>query len=223
MVDLPLIVTRDDDRRFFDEDERERCTDGMLWAEWDAEHAGGVGEMERELRENLFGDVAWSALDPAARRFIATAERAFRDHRADSGFDFAHCLAGYGKAIEVQTNLILKAASARLEPKARLVKTEMRTVDLATSEALPLGQLARAIGGERELNAGLRAVLDHGAWFTGQFPVILDDFVTTARNPGTHATRIDRETATRWRSRMVGVGCEGVLVELAKVKPLRRG
>ena len=33
--------------------------------------------MERELRENLLGDDAWIALDPAARTFIATAEKIF--------------------------------------------------------------------------------------------------------------------------------------------------
>src|SRR5690348_10053509 len=56
MVDLPLIVTRPDGRRFFDDDERDALTDGKLWAEFDAEHASAVAVLERDLRLNLLGD-----------------------------------------------------------------------------------------------------------------------------------------------------------------------
>ena len=55
MVDLPLVVTREDETRFFDEESRDAIIGDRLWAEFDAE-AGGAGAMLRELRENLFGN-----------------------------------------------------------------------------------------------------------------------------------------------------------------------
>jgi hypothetical protein len=63
MVDLPLVVTRVNDRRFFNTDEREVLTEGALCAEFDAEAGAGIGAMERELRENRFGDALWGALE----------------------------------------------------------------------------------------------------------------------------------------------------------------
>jgi hypothetical protein len=36
VVDLPLIVERTDGRRYFDDENRDRITDGKLWAELDA-------------------------------------------------------------------------------------------------------------------------------------------------------------------------------------------
>lgn len=58
MVDLPLIVTRPDDSRYFEVDARDLLTDGNYWVEFDAEHSG-IGALERELREDRFGDDAW--------------------------------------------------------------------------------------------------------------------------------------------------------------------
>nr|AYC79989.1 hypothetical protein [uncultured bacterium] len=40
MVELPLIVTRDDDARYFEADVRERLVDGRYWVEIDAERTG---------------------------------------------------------------------------------------------------------------------------------------------------------------------------------------
>lgn len=71
MVDLPLVVTRPDQVSYFDDDDRERLTDGKLWAEFDAEAGTGLGATERDLRENRFGDQLWLALDAGARTFIA--------------------------------------------------------------------------------------------------------------------------------------------------------
>lgn len=217
MVELPLIVTRDEARRFFDPDERERLTDGALWAEWDAERQGGVGEMERELRENRFGDALWQALDFATRRFLATAERTFRDHHADAAFDFAPVLASFAKALEVQCNLVLARAARRMSDGERRAHLGDRTVDVACCRALGLGELARVIGGERELDLALQRLLENGAWFAGSLPAIVEAF-REVRNDGVHASRVDRETASRWRNQLIGVGCEGEFVKLAKVK-----
>ena len=40
MVDLPLIVYRDDGVRYFDKAERNRLLDGKCWVQFDAEHGG---------------------------------------------------------------------------------------------------------------------------------------------------------------------------------------
>ena len=76
MVDLPLIVTRPDGQRWFDEEVRDRFTEGRHWVEFDAERAG-TGEVQRDLRDNRCGAALWANLDPAARGFIATAEQMF--------------------------------------------------------------------------------------------------------------------------------------------------
>lgn len=220
MVDLPLVVTRADDRHFFDADEREALTDGALWAEFDAEAGAGIGAMERDLRENRFGDVLWSAFEPAARTFISTGERLYREHRLDPAFDFAPVLTSFAKAIEVQANAVMQRALPKVPKAARIANVDGRSVDITERHALGLGQLAHAIGGERELNAALGGALANGAWFTQQMPAILDE-LRQVRNAGAHAAVIDRATAGAWRNRIVGVGCAGLLVELVRTKPKR--
>lgn len=90
-----------------------------------------------------------------------------------------------------------------------------RTVDLAEYGALDLGKLARAIAGGKELNGALTRLLRNGNWFAESLPAVIDAF-REVRNPGTHAAHVDRATATLWRDRLIGVGCAGDLVELAK-------
>lgn len=215
MVDLPLVVTRPDGRRFFDPDERDQLIEGRLWAEFDAEEGTGVGAIERTLRDDLLGERAWGALDVAARSFLASAERTYRDHRTDPSFDFGPVLTAFSKALEVQANVVLRAALPRIPERARLAKLGDRTVKLG-DRALSLGQLGAAIGGERALNEALTRVLINGGWFTGAFPALAEDFAQV-RNAGTHATRVDRITAQGWRNRLLGVGCTGDFVELARV------
>jgi hypothetical protein len=217
MVDLPLVVTREDDLRFFDPDERDQLTDGVLWAEFDAEAGSGTAAMERELRENRFGESLWSALEPAARTFVATGERLFREHRLDPAFDFASVLTSFAKAIEVQANAVLRRALGKVPRAARLVNIDGITIDLAKHQALGLGELARAIGGERELNVALAGTLENGRWFTQQMPPVLDE-LRQVRNPAAHVAALDRSTAKLWRDRIVGIGCAGLLVELARTR-----
>lgn len=217
MVDLPLIVTRPDGARFFEPAARDDITDGALWAEFDAQ-AGGVGGMERELRENLFGDAVWMALEPAARTFIATAEKIFRDHRSDPAFDFGPVVGNFAKALEVSCNAVLARVLPEVPERTRGVNVDGRTVDLLGRMPLSLGQFARAIGGEQALIAALAPKLLHGGWFTGELPVIADG-VARVRNPGVHQHRIGRDPATGLRNQLVGVGCQGVFAELTKVRP----
>lgn len=219
MVDLPLVVTRPDGRRYFDSEEYDDITDGKLWAQWDAERAG-LGAIEIELRDNLFGATVWNAFEPTARNFIATGERVFRAHRRDPAFDFANVLGSFAKALEVQCNAILRRALRNATPMARLAKVGDGTRDITTGRPLSIGELARVIGGEERLADGLRRAIEpkgSAQWFANQLPAILDEFADI-RNAGTHAERVNRETATRWRDRLVGVGSVGDFTELGRVK-----
>ncbi|MBK7786810.1 MAG: hypothetical protein IPJ57_20195 [Gemmatimonadetes bacterium] len=213
MVDLPLFVERPDGRQFFDEASYAVLPNNQLWVEFDAE-SGGSGAMQRELRENLFGDTAWGIFEPVTRAFLATAEKVYRDHQNDDSFDFHAVLGPLAKAVEVEANARLRAAMSRVPERARQAKVDERTVDLARHGALSLGQLARVLGGERDLVQHLGKVITNGPWFTGQMPAVLDA-LAEARNPGSHSARVSRSVAREWRERIVGIGCQGVLVELA--------
>ena len=217
MVDLPLLVVRPDERSFFDEREREQLADGQLWARYDAEQ-GGVGAVEATLREDHLGSMAWHALDAAARRFVAMAERTLRDHRRDPAADLTPVVVGYGKALEVQTNALLRVALRSAPDVARRVKTGDRTVLLPDALPLTLRQLSFALGGEPALGAHLRKALHEGGWFTNEYAAVLDAFAEEARNPAAHGEVVSRETVIRWRDQLLGVGAEGTLVRLARVK-----
>ena len=215
MVDIPLVVTRPDGAAFFDPDERDAITGGGLWVEYDAERGAGAYDMQRELRLNVLGDEVWEALDITARSTVADAERVYRDHRDDPGFDFAPVVMGFAKAVEIQCNVILRRAAAKLPPAARMANVEGKSVDLAKSYGLSLGQLSRAIAGEKARVEALAKLLANGGWFTGQLPPILEE-LRDVRNPAAHAERIARDVATVWRNRILGVGSQGLLVELAR-------
>jgi hypothetical protein len=184
MVDLPLVVTRKDGARWFDPAARAPYTDGRLWAEFDAEHTG-LGATERDLRENLFGEESWGGLEPAARTFIATAERVLRDHRSDPAFDFSPVVVNLAKAFEVQVNGLLRAALGSAPYAERLANVDGTTVDVGRGKPLSVGQLAHAIGEEKGINDWVRRRLRDGAWVASSLPAILGD-VAQWRNAGAH-------------------------------------
>jgi hypothetical protein len=215
MVDLPLIVTRPDGLRMFEDAERAHVTGGRLWAQFDAEQTAGTAAMERELRDNVLGGTVWSALDITSRQSLASAEKLFRERRSDPSYDFAPVITGFATALEIQTNATLRSALKSISPKARLANVDGRTQALDERGPLSLGQLAHAIGGERELSQALNAVLRDQGWFTGSLPPILEDF-RNVRNQAAHAGRIDRKTATYWRNRMLGIGTDGIFAQLAR-------
>ena len=216
MVDLPLIVVRPDGQRFFEPASTEAATGGRLWAEADRE-SGGVGGMERELRENLFGEDVWVELEPTARVFIATAEKILRDHRSDPAFDFGPVLGSLSKALEVSCNAILRRAAAKLPREVRKVKLEKGEVDLTEGRHLSLGQLSRAIRSHRPLRGALIRILENGEWFTGDLLTFADKFAKV-RNLGVHQSRVDKQATLLIRDELVGVGCQGVLTRLARVR-----
>jgi hypothetical protein len=213
IVDLPLVVTRPDGQRFFDQDERDAVTGGRLWAEWDAEQGSGVAAMERELRENLFGETAWRGLDATARRFIATGEKLYREHRSDPAFDFGPVIGSFAKALEVQCRAALRKALAKAPADVRMTNLNGETVDLLQHRTLTLGQMAHALSKEQRLASAVTTARVDRGWFAGQLPAILSAF-TEVRNPGVHEARVDRATATEWRNRLLGIGAEGVFLRM---------
>ena len=79
MVDPPLLVTRPDAAEFFDDDERDAFNDDHLWVEADADR-GALGGVMADLPDNVLGVETWTAMLPAARIFVATAERLMREY-----------------------------------------------------------------------------------------------------------------------------------------------
>jgi hypothetical protein len=217
MVNLPLVVSRDDGARFFDADLRDRLLEGKYWAEADAARTG-LGAVERDLRENLFGAEAWNALDLTTRTFIATAEQVFRTHKADAGFDFTAVVVDLAKALEVQANLALRQGLAGAAPDRRRANIDGATRDLVAGPPLSLGQLGRVLADERPLAAALTARLRGGDWLVGQGAYVLSD-IARHRNPAAHSEPVTRAEAERIRNHLLGIGCFGELVRLAGVRP----
>ena len=215
VVDLPLLVTCPDNTRWFDDATRERYTGGRFWAEYDAEQRG-VGEMQRELRLNRFGTAAWTALDPGVRRFIASAESMFRTHRHDMAFELSPVIVSLANAMEVQVNLLLRAAMRGAHADLRSTNIDGQSIDLAASGALSLGALARAIAETKARCDWLRSKLDQGEWFVSSLPPILAE-LAEQRNAAAHGEGVPRDAVIRVRERLVGVGSVGVLVQLARV------
>ena len=173
--------------------------------------------MEKDLRENLFGDAVWMSLPPAARSSIASAEKIFRDHRYDAAFDFGPVIANFSKALEISCNAILHAVLGAIPEAARRVNLDGATTLLGPGRHLTLGQFAHALTKEPALVAALNQRLQHAVWFTGSLPHIAKE-LADIRNPGVHQERVGREVATRMRDKLAGVGLPGVFNELARVK-----
>jgi hypothetical protein len=223
MVNLPLIVERPDGARFFDPEVRRLLADGPLWAECDAARGGDVsaaGALQRDLRENLFGDDAWAGLEPGAREFIASAEKMFRDHRGDGTFDFMPVVLDFAKAIEVQCKALLTRTLADAPAEARRAELRDRTVDLVEYGLLTLGELLHALDAEPALHRALELRLRDGSWFVNEFPVVLRGW-PDVRNRAAHSDRIGRDEALAWRNELVGVGCKGIIVRLGGVRAVQ--
>lgn len=213
MRDLPLIVTRPDEVRWFDPGTRSQLTDGRYWVEFDAERAG-TGEIQRDLRDNRFGAALWGNLDPAARGFIATAEQLFRAHRNDAAFDLSMVVVDFAKAFEVQVNRIVRTSLASAPPEVRYMNIDGGSKDLVRDGPWGLGELAIAIGQDKGRNEWFKKQLQNGEWFAASLPPVMDD-VRRARNDAAHGGKVERERIAALRSAVIGVGCKGSLVELA--------
>ncbi len=219
MVDLPLIVTEPEPVQYFDEATRAQVTGGAYWVEFEAGQAGG-GRLARDLRQNLFGDEAWHRLDPATRTFVVTAERIFRDHVDDPAFDLAPALVELSKALEVTCARVLRPVLVKA-PKE--VRGGLGSEDLPEAWAAhprTLADWARILGSSKAMADYLGRTLAGGRWLAESLGPVLADFARY-RNPAAHETVAGRADVIRWRQRILGIGCEGVLARLGGIQPLR--
>jgi hypothetical protein len=167
-----------------------------------------VAVLERDLRLNLLGDATWSRLEPEVRAFIAQCEKTYWEHRDDHAFDFGPVILGLARALERQTNAVLTQRCGRVCQRTQGARTLTGGRGPARVPRLSIGELARVLGGERELASALQSVVDNARCFTGEFPVMLDAFAEV-RNAVAYGERIDRKRATEWRGRILGVGSIG--------------
>jgi hypothetical protein len=216
MVDLPLVVVSDEERSYFSADERDHLSQRNWWVELDAQRGRGIAEVERDLRDNVIGEAAWSAFDPTTRAFIADGERLFRAHRKDPAFDFSGAILNFAKAIEVHFRSLVRAALAADPELNAVVTINSKSADLRKVEMPTLGQIAYLMRNDAVFRNILKA-LKGSDW-------LINDFVSTlgklapVRNDAAHDQRIDVHTATEWRNGLLGVGCSSILVEFAKVQ-----
>lgn len=214
MVDLPLIVSRADERRYFHDAERDLLTEGRLWAAFDGEQ-GGTGAMEATMRDNHFGPVVWQHFSSSTRQFIASAETIFRNQRRDPAADLSGVLVGYAKALEVELCRVLTTGLRGASVAERSLNIDGKSLLLPDSLPLSLGIVARAIYDDERRSRILRTTLTDGNWLVGQFSHVLADFAIHARNPAAHASVISRELVTSWRAKLLGVGESSQLLRLA--------
>lgn len=221
MVELPLIVTREDEVSWFSD--KDLLTDGQLWAQRESELKGETERMARELRDNLLGPDVWGILQPATRTFLASAEAVFRTRKDDPAFDFSGPAAEYAKAVENELNSLLvpalrKVYSGKPEPD-RTVLLDGRTLDLGSR--LPpqtLGALLVMIEKKPVVQKGVRTAFQHDhSWILGELPHCLRRIVEI-RNPAAHGQKTTRDTLAKRRAEVMGIGSEGIIVRLARIR-----
>jgi hypothetical protein len=221
MVELPLIVRREDGARWFTD--AAELTDGRLWAERDAEMRGETERMARELRDNLIGRRLWTVLEPATRNFLASAEAVFRARRDDPHFDFSGPAIEYAKAVETELNALLFPALRRAlrgkSPAEREVAIDGRALDLgAVVPHQSLGTLKNLLQHNETVRGNIRRQMPQdAAWLLDALPAQLAGLVEL-RNPAAHGGRAGREAVSDARGEVLGVGGEGVVVRVADVR-----
>jgi hypothetical protein len=222
MVELPLIVTRDDGARWFAD--RDLLTSGRLWAERDADLRVDTQRLARELPDNLFGRDVWASLETATRTFLASAEAVFRARRDDPAFDFSGPALEYAKAVETELNaLLFPRLRKRLEgaaPKDREVMVDGRRLDLG--RIVPhqsLGTILYLLEKDATVGRALGQAFPHdvAGWLRSRAPLELRGIVEL-RNPAAHSEVVGRDRCRRVRDGVLGIGCEGLLVRVARGK-----
>lgn len=221
IVEPPLIVTRDREVSWFES--ASLLTGGRLWAERDAELRGEVERLGRELRENLFGLEVWSTFEPGTRSFAATGEAVYRLRGDDPAFDLSTALVEYAKALETELNALIfpvaARALARQSPADRTARVDGRPLDLAGRVPhQTLGAIASLLEHDEALRRGLKLGLPHDwKWLCGELPHQLTP-VLDVRNPGAHSQTSSREAVRPVRCLVLGIGSEGLLVRIARVR-----
>lgn len=226
IVDLPLIVTRNDDARWFVD--IGALTEGRRWAERDAELKGETERLSAELRDNLLGHEIWDALEPSSRTFLTTAEAVFRARRGDPGFDFSGSALEMTKAVETELNALLFPSLRRLLARAPATDREVwagaALLDLGSPVShQTLGTLRHLLKDEERIRQPLRTALMHDwRWLEGELPAQLEP-ILDLRNPAAHERTVEREEMGRLRQSVLGIGCEGLLVRIVRAKLRSRG
>lgn len=222
IVDLPLVVTRDDERQWFDD--RDLMIDGRLWAQEDADRKGETERIARDLRDNLFGRAAWGSFEIATRSFLAAAEATYRARRDDPRYDFTGPAMGYAKALETELNALVfgatRKALADRPPADRETRIDGRAVNLGGRVPhQSLGAMRVLLEKDVIARKALEATLGgpDARWLTGELPGRLKSIVEF-RNPAAHDATLDAETVERKRGEILGVGHEGMLVRIARAK-----
>jgi hypothetical protein len=191
----------------------------------DADLRGQTAAMARELRENLLGPAVWSTLDPATRTFLASADAVYRERRDDPGFDFSVPAIEYSKAVEAELNeLIFPLIRGPLSSTSyadRTANVDGRPLDLAGDVAhQPLGALVNLLKHNDAMKRGVKlafANTNDAKWLLGELPSHLDP-VVAIRNPAAHSARLERQDVAELRSRILGIGCEGLITQIARVR-----
>jgi hypothetical protein len=222
MVDLPLVVERQDGATWFADSED--LTGGRRWVVRDSELRGETERLSAELRDNLLGQEIWEALHPTSRTFLTTGEAVFRSRRDDPGFDFSPTAVEYCKAIETELNAAIfpaiQPSMASRPAQERIIEDRKGTIDLG--RAVPrqtIGSIQHFLLNRPEMK---RAVGDafpdrDAAWLTTTLPAELEPLLGL-RNPAAHDERITRERIAAWRQKILGIGCEGLLVRIVRIK-----
>ena len=221
MVNLPLIVWSDPPARWFSD--AEPLNEGSLWAYHAAEDRSEARQMAMELRDNLFGRDFWPRLSPTTRSFLVAAEVQFRAHRDDVGFDVSGAAISYAKAVESELNTSLfrsiRSGFAGKQPHEREVQQEGRLLDLGGEVPhQTLGTLLHLLKHEDLVRESVRKSMpnDYG-W-------MLDILVREAeplrdfRNSGAHAESLSANQIEPVRRTVLGIGCEGLLERLVRVR-----
>ena len=223
MVDLPLVVEREVEVDWFGD--RAALTDGLLWAETDAELRGESARISSDLRDNLFGRKLWFALETATRSFISSAESVLRARREDPVFDFSGPAVQLAKAVETEVNAIVFGATRRFlgdrNYDARVSPVEGRDVDLG--RPVPhqsLGAVRRLLLEDARVRQAIEAELPRSKTYlldSYKLPRELEE-LRHLRNPAAHSDEITAEEVYEWRALLLGIGCHGLLPRLAEVK-----
>ncbi len=217
--ELPMMVLEDGQPRYFDHEGRHELIDDHFWVEYDREHVG-TGDLEKQLRENLLGDEVWRRLDPTTRGFIATGERVFRDNRGEPGFDYSAALIEFSKAVELETKRFVNTALRNEPIEKRSVNVGNNSVHVGDL-SVGLRQLASFLEKKESANS-VRRNVDN---MFGQSHQMVDDLLmglppilkdlAEFRGPAAHSEMLGEADTLRWRNKLLGVGCFGLIPQIA--------
>jgi hypothetical protein len=172
-------------------------------------------------------------MEPASRTFLTSAEAVFRSRADDPGFDFSTVAIEYAKAVEVELNALIFPALrwyfADKAPKQRELHGTHGRLDLGKAiRHQTLGAIAHYLEKSGAVRKGIWSALKADApWLLGdEFKADLGELLKL-RNPAAHWEVTMGEMVGAHRASLVGIGCQGLLVEIIRAKlrgeELRRG